>query len=342
MVRPDRLPHPIHRTHTKMALCQATTKAGRACQCKARIGFATCGRHKNVVADVVHVCGAVKVDGTRCLKACADGDTMCGLHRRVADRREQARREDIVWNEVLDLLWVPGANATLTDLNNIVTDAHDRGWITAQVADRLLVSVYVHWRAHLAIHPQPVKPTTDLQRIARDTQNVHTKEVTKQMNEGTKYLVEIPVPEDQDTLAEMEIAWMNKKTTQLKRVMADVKKWYKKNSCVEANDYLYKRMLDGLWVRVKNDDELVQRLWEEALESVGMCCQGHLSRLTNVLVGFTDEVKAEIPVGELLQHKMAAIANKDVSVDSKVAEAQSVLAELKVPMEQHSAWLEAF
>jgi hypothetical protein len=267
---------------------------------------------------------------------------MCGLHRRVADRREQARREDIVWNEVLDLLWVPGANATLTDLNNIVTDAHDRGWITAQVADRLLVSVYVHWRAHLAIHPQPVKPTTDLQRIARDTQNVHTKEVTKQMNEGTKYLVEIPVPEDQDTLAEMEIAWMNKKTTQLKRVMADVKKWYKKNSCVEANDYLYKRMLDGLWVRVKNDDELVQRLWEEALESVGMCCQGHLSRLTNVLVGFTDEVKAEIPVGELLQHKMAAIANKDVSVDSKVAEAQSVLAELKVPMEQYSAWLEAF
>lgn len=325
-----------------MALCQATTKAGRACQCRARIGFDTCGRHKNVVVDVVHVCGAGKMDGTRCTRACADGDTLCKLHRGVADRREQARRERIVWNEVLDLLWVPGANTTLTDLNNIVTDAHDRGWITAQVADRLLVSVYVHWRAHLAVHPQVAKPITDLQRIARDTQNVHTKEVSKQMNEGTKYLLNIRVPDYQDTIAEMEVMWRNKNPGQLKRVMADVKKWYKKKTCVEANDYLYEAMLDGLWVVVKNNDELVQRLWEEALESVGMCCQGHLSRLTNVLVGFTDEVKAEIPVGELLQHKMAAIANKDVSVDSKVAEAQSVLAELKVPMDQHSAWLEAF
>lgn len=267
---------------------------------------------------------------------------MCKLHRGVADRREQARREKIVWNEVLDLLWVPGANATLTDLNNIVMDAYDRGWITAQVADRLIVSVYVHWRTHRVLHPQVAKPITDLQRIARDTQNVHTKEITKQMNEGTKYLLNIRVPDYQDTIAEMEIAWRNKNPAQLKRVMADVKKWYKKKTCVEANDYLYEAMLDGLWVVVKNNDELVQRLWEEALESVGMCCQGHLSRLTNVLVGFTDEVKAEIPVGELLQHKMAAIANKDVSVHSKVAEAQSVLAELKVPMEQHSAWLEAF
>lgn len=328
-----------------MAICQATTKAGRQCACKARIGFATCGRHKNVVivdTDVVHVCGAVKTDGTRCTKARAHGDTMCGLHRRVAERREQARREEIVWNDVLDVLWLPGRNATETELNNIVLDAQDRGWITQEVADRLLAAVHVHVRMFRILHPQQAKATTDLQRIARDTQNVHTKEVTKQMNDGTKYLLDIPVPENQDTLAEMELMWMNKNIAQRKRVMTDVKKWYKKKTCVEENDYLYKRMLDGLWVRIKNNDELVQRLWEEASESVYMCCQGHLSRLTNVLVGFAEEVKAEIPVGELLQHNMAAIAKKDVSTESKVAEAWGVMEELKVPMDQRNAWIEAF
>jgi len=328
-----------------MAICQATTKAGRQCACKARIGFATCGRHKNVVVDpdVVHLCGAVKTDGTRCTKACANGDTMCGLHRRVADRREQARRENIVWNDVLDLLWLPGANATIGELNHIVTDAHDRGWITREAAFRLLTDVDLHWRAHRRVYPlQQAAQLPALQRIAQDTQNVHTKEVTKQMNDGTKYLLDIPVPENQDTLAEMELMWTNKKPAQLKRVMTDVKKWYKRKTCVEANDYLYKRMLDGLWVRVKDNSELVQRLWEEAFESVDKCCQGHLSRLTNVLVGFTDEVKADVPIGELLQHKMSAIANKDMNTESKIAEALSVMDELKVPADQRNAWIEAF
>lgn len=108
---------------------------------------------------------------------------------------------------------------------------------------------------------------------------------------------------------------------------------------------MYKRMLDGLWARVKahkERKELTKRLWEEAFESVDKCCQGHLSRLANVLVGFTEEVKAEVPVGEILQQKIAAIAAKDIGVEFKVCEAWTVFEELKVPMEERDAWIEAF
>lgn len=290
------------------------------------------------------VCGQVMVNGLHCDRDCVAGDTMCKLHRTVANRREQQRRADIVWTDVLDVLWAHDLVTEFDQVQAVLDGAYDNGWIERPMYDELSNRLRRHWvlyRRQRAV-PPGAKATTKLQRIALDKQNVHTKEVAQQMNDGTKYLLRIPVPDYQDTLAEMTVKWTNKKPAQLTRVMADVKKWYKKKTVVNADDYLYERMLDGLWVRVKDDPELLQRLWEELSESVDKCCQGHLSRLTNVLVGFTDEVKAEIPVGELLQHKMSAIAAKDASVESKVEEARGVLEELKVPMAERSAWIEAF
>jgi hypothetical protein len=184
---------------------------------------------------------------------------------------------------------------------------------------------------------------TDLQRLALDNQNVHTKEVTQLTSDSTKYLLETSVPTGQETVAELETAWADK--SEKKKVLRDVKTWYRTKTCVNDNDYLYKRMMDGLWVRIKSHkerSELTQRLWEEAFESTGKCCQGHLSRLANVLVGFTDEVKAEVPVGEILQQRIAAIATKEIGVEYKVCEAWIVFEELNVPMEERDAWIEAF
>jgi hypothetical protein len=107
---------------------------------------------------------------------------------------------------------------------------------------------------------------------------------------------------------------------------------------------LYKRALDGLWVRInesEHKDALVQRLWEECLDAVGVCCEGHLSRLANVLVGFDEEAEPEVSVGEILQQKMAAIAGMDVSVEHKVGHAWALFEELGVSAEERTAWVEA-
>jgi len=291
----------------------------------------------------VHLCNAVKSDGTRCYKRIEEGEAMCKLHRTIAERREQRRREDVVWNDVLDLLWLQGGNTPLTDLTNIVADAYDRGWITQEAFDRLRVDVREHFRMYRILHPEHAKATTDLQRLAMDNQNVHTKAVTQLTSDGMKYLLETPVPVGQETVAELETAWSDK--DKKKPVLRDIRVWYGMSECVTPKDWLYKRMLDGLWARIKQHKEkkeLTQRLWEEASESVGKCCQGHLSRLANVLVGFTEEVKAEVPMGEILQQKIAAIAAKEIGVEFKVCEAWSVFEELKVPMEERDAWIEAF
>jgi hypothetical protein len=73
-----------------------------------------------------------------------------------------------------------------------------------------------------------------------------------------------------------------------------------------------------------------------------MCCDGHLSRLCNVLVGFIEDIKTEVPVGELLQQKMSAIAAMDADTDRKRREALTVFEELRIPLAERDAWIEAF
>lgn len=290
------------------------------------------------------VCGELKANGQRCEKHCAEGDTKCKLHRTVADRREQDRRMDMLWGEALDTLWAGDPIQDFAVIAAPVEDAFDRGWITRLRFETLAFRLVNEWAWYQRIRNVPTATAkTELQRLAQDAQNVHTEAVNKQTSAATTFLLEASVPEDQDTPAELETAWADKAS--LKKVMKDVAKWYKVDSCVAESDWLYKRMLDGLWARIKlhkERAELTQRLWEEAFESVGMCCQGHLSRLANVLVGFTEEVKTELPVGELLQAKIAAIAAKDISVEEKVCEAWVVFEELKVPVEERDAWIEAF
>ena len=334
------------------ALCGAVTKAGRACTCKARQGFATCGRHKNVVvANLVGMCGERKTDGTYCQKARAEGDTICGYHRKVADRRkereEQRTRSAALRDEVLDLLWDEGNIVrTFAEASVPITDAYDRGWITRDTETRLLFWARIEWNWYRQARVVPTAGAkTDLARLALDNQNVHTKEVNRLMSDGMELLLKTPVPKAPRTFADLADTWADKPLAVRRMVLLDMWKWYSKSTCVTENDWLYQRMLDGLWVRIREHKEraqLTQRLWEEASESVDTCCQGHLSRLTNVLVGFLEEVKPDVPVGQLLQEKMAAIAGKDISVEEKVEQARAVLEELKVPAEEHGAWLEAF
>jgi hypothetical protein len=193
--------------------------------------------------------------------------------------------------------------------------------------------------------PRNVKPVSDLHRLALDGQNVHTKEVAGQTNDAVTLLIGTDIATDQETLEEIAAVWSDKPKAGLRVVLKDMGRWYKTATCRVDDDWLYKRALDGLWATIrvsKFKTDLVQRLWEEAEESLGMCCEGHISRVCNVLVGFDEAFKPEIPVGLLLQQKMAAIAAKDITVERKVGEAWVVFEELNIPREQRLDWLDAF
>lgn len=192
-----------------------------------------------------------------------------------------------------------------------------------------------------------------LQALARDTQNVHTQEVMGQTNEATKKLLE---EYEKSTTKKMRAPdwfaakWLTERYggwTRVVRVVNDMQHWYATHSCRTTNDHLYRKCLNGLYMLIKKTTdeevrkELYKRAFEECEEAVGMCCEGHMSRLCNVMVGFDDAFKPPVPVGELLQNAIAKIAASEKEAAEKIAEAQQVFEELKVPEADRGVWLEA-
>jgi len=87
--------------------------------------------------------------------------------------------------------------------------------------------------------------------------------------------------------------------------------------------------------------EIAVRLAEEVLDGLGMCEQGKMTRLTNVLRGFhpaLDDVVV-LSIGEQLQNRMAVISR--LPAEERRAAADAVFAELGVPADEQGAWLEA-
>lgn len=289
-------------------------------------------------------CVATKSNGQPCPQHATSGDVYCVRHRKIADKRERDRRANEVWFEVLDYLWGPhGRDLERADLVQIIANAQVGGRIDVDSAVQLYDKLDGEWRWYMELRPLPVvQPRSDLHALALDAQNVHTKAVATQTSSTMEMILSVPVPEDQATLKEINLAWTSRRTM---AVLADMRKWYRKQECREPNDRLYKRLLDCVWSRIKLHEhrtELVDRLWEECVDAKKMCCEGHLSRLCSVFVGFEADAKQDVSVGERLQQTMSVIAAKDIPVEHKVIEAWAVFEELTIPMDQRRAWVDAF
>lgn len=191
---------------------------------------------------------------------------------------------------------------------------------------------------------QPVRP---LARFAQDRQNVHTAAIVRQTNAGEEKLLAVKTDGKPVGLKILRVfAARAGHLHHVLEVMNDVDHWYRQMNCRINGDRLYGRVLEGLWTLIQQQPEatrheLQRRLWEEMCESVAMCCEGHLSRLVNVMVGFDESFKPPVSVGEMLQTKMSAIAGGSLSNEEKLAQARVVMAELAVPDAEQTAWLEA-
>ena len=288
----------------------------------------------------------VKGNGLQCGKPAVNG--VCSYHEKIeAKRAERTRIREAQMNnyrnyrELLrDYSW-NNPDADPRAVWDHLTTEMERGVIGVN-HPTMLFRAFLDMRARRqnadAALRDMARPA--LQRFAEDNQNVHREEVSNHTNTQTDKLLAVTVPPEQDTLADVR-----KILGRGRKVMADVEHWYAATLCRKEGDCLYKRTLDGLWAMIKvsdHKDELCKRLKEEMTESVGMCCEGHLSRLCNVLVGFDNAFTTVVSKGEILQQKMADIASLTVTTRVKRMRARKVLQELAIPVTDHAAWLEAF
>lgn len=207
------------------------------------------------------------------------------------------------------------------------------------------------WNQHNAQVAQPTaRPAeTRLERLARDSQNVHTVEVVRQTREGEERLLSLPT-NGTDTRIQIFHAFASRfqgDFNHFTSIIMDVNMWYNRTEVRVREDRLYARLLDGLWTLIQQQSkeirmELVTRLWQEINESNGMCAEGHISRLMNVMVGFDDNFKPPVTQGQLLQDRLAGISISNISLEMKLKEARAVLEELQVPHDEQAVWLDAF
>jgi len=200
-------------------------------------------------------------------------------------------------------------------------------------------------------YPHAVKQQTALQRLVKDDQNVHTREVSKQTDKSMLVLDSMVVPAKQRTTDEIIDVWLNTlhlPWEQIKPVYEDMQRFGNKATIYSADDYLYRKTLRSLWALIKTykdkatQTELARRLWEETKDSLEMCAQGHITRLANVMVGFHDDFLTPQDPKEKFQDQMAEIARSEKSTGAKVAEATILMDALDMPQDERTSWLEAF
>lgn len=324
----------------------------------------------------------MKFGGRRwCGHVAEQGHAICANHRlqheAAAVRRENERaREVLIQNGVRNLLEMN----PIPSWRNVVEEMAEHPLIDVGYAIAFryyLAPVHQHppnphmpmawnfrrywtWviQGRIGIPPQdifpgepPPPPAPELQRLARDAQNVHTAVVSAQTNTGMEKILATAVPKDQQTEKVMIRAWMPMLTTvgwtSILKTANDINYWFNMKTCRAPNDNLYRNMLRGLVAMINRTDdelknELFKRLWEECRESTGLCCEGHITRLCNVMVGFDDAFKPPVALGELMQQKMAAIAGLEVEEEEKRRQATAWFDEMAVPVPERVAWLDAF
>ena len=181
------------------------------------------------------------------------------------------------------------------------------------------------------------KGGVDLRALGADPQSVHRSSVQDATKATLDELLKRPVPAGQDTLVEVTA---NMPAVSDRAVLIET----------FASDYLLSRafdipygaVADRVWAFICSHTErgeLTRRLSEEVREGIGMCSNGKMARLTNVLQGFDEEMVAGSPPMELFQARIAKISELPVAL--REAAARLLFAEFRLPVEAQGAWLEA-
>ena len=354
--------------------CSAMTKAGTQCKVRGKVveGRRLCGTHSKPQPPQC----TIVFRGEQCLHRVVTGSqTECSYHRSSRERRERwqlwqdtkARLRNIYierlgdnpvrmaqfFETVLTTYLIRAVNHRIANPMQTDNEAVDAFPLPAILDLVAIVEARAAenavrmeaWRARQNLHAN----LPELGRMAHDSQNVHTRAVNEQSNKNMEILLAVTgIPETQATLYEIKQAWDKIYVTVNVDVCIyeDMKRWWNVVSCVQQNDYLYRRLLRRLWFKIKTTEnaevrtELMKRLQQECAEAFGLCCAGHINRLCNVMVGFDSAFVQELPKGTILQNRFAQIAQIEDDVE-KYIQATRVITELGLTNDEAAPWLDS-
>ena len=185
-----------------------------------------------------------------------------------------------------------------------------------------------------------------LARIANDNQNVHTELVVNQTKKNVAEILKIPVPEI--------FKWQRNKLSMTYKTiimfchLSPKSTWqFSSMYCSDATIYdlepgIFGKVVDGVWQFIRSSPDkadLKKILAAELRDNIGMCAQGNLSRMCNVLQGYLDGIGQKESVSVILGREFSKLMEIADEVE-RILTGTAILRNNAVPDDQWETWLE--
>lgn len=183
----------------------------------------------------------------------------------------------------------------------------------------------------------------DLRAFAADAQSVHRSSVQNTTQRILNQIMTRPVPADQETVFEINMDFNNPEIVGWRNEiyqLTTINMFNDEYFSLEAFSVKYGDVVDRVWAFIRGHAERVEltvRLAQEISEGVGMCANGKMARLVNVLQGYDETLDVE-PPREAFQSAIAALAKRPLA--EREARARELFSEYRIPAEEHDVWLE--
>jgi len=192
--------------------------------------------------------------------------------------------------------------------------------------------------------PQP--PANPLARFSADPQNVHTNQAVRQTKDIVEHVRKIPVPEGyrwNTTAVSKTIGEIISECQLTSHAAAQMFNQYVSSVAVyDIEEGIYGKVLDSVWQYIKaspDKEDLCKILKNEMTDNIGMCAQGNLSRICNILAGYLDGVGAQESLSDLLGRLLPPLADIDDEVE-RIRQACVILKDNGVPHDEWDTWTE--
>lgn len=260
--------------------------------------------------------------------------------------REENIRYQIAVNELENVI------NRETDENNgvnadqvIIDRARERRRIMIEQRRNRRIQIHEWVRQRQPIQPQVDAPIMggDLANLANDRQNIHTALVVQKVKETVEKVLQILVPPEYqtDTLKTpgeiiLECNLSKKAAWQM------MAKYCNDDDIYEMGAGIYARVLNSVWQYIKaspDAGDLKKILASEMEDNIGMCAQGNLSRLCNILSGYIEGINANIKSrNEILGERFAELL---ILNEGREEAGRAILEELNIPLHEWNNWLDA-
>jgi hypothetical protein len=189
-------------------------------------------------------------------------------------------------------------------------------------------------------------PNENMGAFARDNQNVHTTAAVKQIKHNINVIRQIFVPP--------EYRWDPKKISKTYREIVfdcdlspkgnwQFASYYCNNATIyDLEPGIFGIMTDGVWQYIRDSEDkrcLINILKRELEDNIGMCAQGNLSRICNVLSGYLPGIGQRESIATILGREFPKLMELENEPD-RIREGQRILRENNVPEVEWQVWLE--